>query len=146
MRTHVCLSGLALLAMPILVGAQAAPQRKPSAVKPIAISGCVARSETAPDQFTIAEQKDGTTYRLSGIDVHDFVGQRVLIVGGLVPSKRLQIAGGLRPTPNIAGQAGAIDPSQAATAAVEGAAAGAGARLPVFRVRSVRPLGEGCPD
>jgi hypothetical protein len=145
MRTpHV--GGLVLLFTLIVVGAQAAPQRTPAAAKPIAISGCVARSETAPDQLTIAEKKDGTTYRLSGIDVHDFVGQRVLIVGGVVSSKRLQISGGLKPSPNIAGQAGAIDPSQAATAAVEGSASAANVRLPVFRVRSVRPLGEGCPD
>ena len=109
--------------------------------KPITISGCVARAAEA-DRYTI-EDKNGT-YQLSGKDVHDFVGQRVQLVGGVIQTKKMTIAGGLKPSPNVAAQAGAIDPSQAASATAGGLAPTGTVELPEFRVTTIRPLGAGC--
>jgi hypothetical protein len=111
----------------------------------ITLSGCVARSDGGPDEYTLVDQADKTTYRLSGVPVRDYVGKRVQVVGGVVDSKKLKVSGGLRPTPNVAAQAGAIDPSQAATAAAGGSAPGTGpAPTLEFRIRSVRPADGDC--
>jgi hypothetical protein len=78
-----------------------------------------------------------------GTDVREYVGQHVEVSG--VASRRVQIVGGLYPSPNVAAQAGAIDPNQAAIAAVSGPAAGG--RPPVeFRVKSVRAIPGPCPE
>jgi hypothetical protein len=121
------------------------PARSPS--RTLTLSGCVQRSETSTDQYMLIDRKDKTTYRLSGSDVRDYVGRPVQVVGGVVASKRLQISGGLKPTPNVAAQAGAMDPSQAATAAAGGAAPGSGP-VPTleFKIKSIRPADGGCPD
>jgi hypothetical protein len=131
-----------VLASATIVAAQTATKKTPTLPKPISLSGCVARAGAAGDQFTI-DDKSGT-YRLTGVDVHDFVGQRVQIVGGVIRTKKLDIAGGLKPSANLAAQAGAIDPSQAASAAAGGQAPTGNVQLPEFRVRTVRPLGAGC--
>jgi hypothetical protein len=118
--------------------------------KPITLSGCVQPSDASPDQFTLSDDHDPaktTTYRLSGADMKEFAGKRVELGGGVVPPK-LKIAGGLRPSPNVAGQAGAIDPTQAVIAGSSGgAASGTGSvDLPEFRVKSVKTLGGVCPQ
>jgi hypothetical protein len=41
-------------------------------------------------------------------------------VVGLVDTKKVKVVGGLWPSPNVAGQAGAIDPGKAAIAALPG--------------------------
>jgi hypothetical protein len=115
--------------------------KKTPPAKPITISGCVARAAEA-DRYTI-EDKNGT-YQLSGKDVHDFLGQRVQLVGGVIQTKKVTIAGGLKPSPNVAAQAGAIDPSQAANATAGGLAPTGTVELPEFRVTTIRPLGAGC--
>jgi hypothetical protein len=134
-----------LSATPILAAQKTSEKKTPSPSTPIALSGCVARSPTADDQFTLLDNKDGSTYRLTGADVHDFVGHRVQIAGRVVGSKKIQVEFGLKPSPNVAAQAGAIDPSQAATATAGGLAPTGNVRLPEFRVRTVRPLGATCP-
>jgi hypothetical protein len=51
----------------------------------------------------------------------------------------------LWPSPNVAGQAGAIDPAQASIARQPGgAASGAGMELPELRVVSVRGIDGSC--
>jgi hypothetical protein len=82
---------------------------------------------------------------LTGTDFRDYIGRRVQIVGG-VPSRRFTIVGGLTPNPNVAAQAGDMDPSRAANAAAGGVAGPGNVQLPEFRVKSVRPVSGACPD
>lgn len=114
---------------------------------PLTLSGCVQPSDSAPNQFTFADEASpakATTYRLSGTNMKKYAGKRVEIVGGVV-TPRLKISGGLRPSANVAAQAGAMDPTQAVIAGSSGgAASGTGStELPEFRVKSVKTLG-GC--
>ena len=147
LQTCLCLNcGLALVCSAQLA-AQGANPGAPSkaAGKMITLSGCVERGETTPGQFTLSDKKDGSTYRLTGTDVREYIGRRVQIVGG-VASRRFTIAGGLTPNANIAAQAGAMDPVRAATAAAGGAAGPGTVALPEFKVKSVRPVSGSCPD
>jgi hypothetical protein len=142
MSTRV-LTVLAILGAAASLAAQTTATPPKPAPKTLTISGCVISDSTGRDRFTLSDGNDGTTYRLSGTSVRQYVGQRVQITGG-VESKRLQIAGGLLPSPNIAAQAGAIDPAGAAVAA---STAGTGrAPLPTFRVTRVRALTGSCPE
>jgi hypothetical protein len=129
-------------------GASAQAQKKTkSTPKPknevITISGCVEATDTPPGQFTLEDKTTGVKYRLTGTKVRDFVGQTVFIVGG-TDSKKLVVKGGLTPTPNVAAQAGAMDPARAAVAAQGGSAGPGTVELPEFKVKSVRPTGSGC--
>lgn len=135
---------LALFASAALVNQQKPEKPKP-ALKILSLSGCVVRGETMPGQYTLEDKEAGLTYRLTGTDVRDYVGRRVQLVGG-VPSRRFRIVGGLTPNPNVAAQAGDMDPSRAAVAASGGTAGPGNVHLPEFRVKSVRPVSGGCPD
>jgi len=128
------------------LAAQGAKPGAPSkaARKTITLSGCVERGETTPGQFTLSDKEDGSTYRLTGTDVRQYIGRRVQIVGG-VASRRFTIVGGLTPNANVAAQAGAMDPVRAATAAAGGAAGPGTVALPEFKVKSVRPVSGSCP-
>ena len=117
---------------------------KPSS-KIVSLSGCVVRGEKAPDQYTLEDKSEGV-YRLTGVKLRDYIGQRVQIAGGIVETKRLTIKGGLTPNANVAAQAGAIDPARAAVAAAGGAAGPGTVDLPEFKVKSVRPVSGGCPE
>ena len=76
----------------------------------------------------------GAKYRLNGTNVKRWVGKRVRITGGLVPS------------PNLAAQAGAVDPRQAAIAGqAGGGTAGTGPLILEFHVRKIVPLKGDCP-
>lgn len=138
--------GLVMVGTAPLIAQQqkSGPPSKPGN-KMITLSGCIVRGETTPGQYTLEDKKGGTTYRLTGTDVRDYIGQRVQIIGG-VPSRRFTIAGGLTPNANVAAQAGAMDPARAATAAAGGAAGPGTVELPEFRVKSVRPVSGSCPD
>ncbi len=152
MRTHV----FAALVFAGTIGAAAAqtgrpetaqpsPPRSKDAAKTLTLVGCVQAAEAGSNQFTLADDKDKiSTYRLSGTSMKKYAGRRVEVVGGMV-STRLKIAGGLLPSPNVAAQAGAIDPSQAAIAGGAGYGT-ANAELPEFRVKTVRPLGGPCHE
>jgi hypothetical protein len=85
------------------------------------------------------DESGGGRYRLSGKSVRKYAGRMARLTGG-PHTKKLSIRGGLWPSANIAGQAGDIDPAQAAIARQPGgAAAGTGGiDLPEFRVVSVR--------
>ena len=123
------------------------PQKSTPPSRALTLTGCVQRNEANTDQYTLVDRTDKTTYRLTGVQVRDYVGQRVQVVGGVVDSKKLKISGGLKPTPNVAAQAGAMDASRAATAAAGGSAPGTGpAPTLEFKIRSIRPTEGGCPE
>lgn len=111
----------------------------------LTLSGCVSRSNAAPGTFTFAETGTDAKYRLSGVGVRKYAGQRVEIVGASV-GRRPTIRGGLLPSPNTAAQAGALDPARAAIASLPGGPnSGTGTvELPEFRVTRVRALGGSC--
>ena len=102
------------------------------AVKAITLKGCLQGSSLGSDVYTLVDSKGETTYRVSGADVRPHVGHRVQIVGGLIPS------------PNVAAQAGAIDPVQAAIAGTGEHAAGPGSVHLELHVARVQPLGGTC--
>ena len=133
------------LACSLPLGAQDKKAPAKAAPKTISLSGCVVRGEKTPDQFTLEDAAEGK-YRLSGVNLRDYIGQRVQIAGGVVETKRLTIKGGLMPNPNVAAQAGAMDPARAAMASAGGAAGPGTVDLPEFKVKSVRPVSGGCPD
>jgi hypothetical protein len=119
----------------------------PPSPKTISLSGCVVRDEKTPDQITL-DDLDSGKYRLSGIKMHDYVGQRVEVAGGVVETKKLTIKGGLTPNANVAAQAGAMDPARAAVASASGVAGPGNVDdlLLEFKVKSVRPVSGGCPN
>jgi hypothetical protein len=109
-------------------------QPKPSAssTKQLDLTGCVQGVEGGLDQYVLVDGKDKKTYRLSGKGLRTYVGRHVRVEGGLYPSA------------NVAAQAGAIDPAQAAAAAPVG---DAGPRTLVeLRVQRVRRLAGSCPQ
>src|SRR5437879_3571319 len=69
-------------------------QREAPSPKLVTLVGCVASDDTTPGQYTIMESKGGAMYRLSGADMHTYVGQQVQVTGG---PRRLRITGGLLP-------------------------------------------------
>jgi len=118
---------------------------KTDAAKPITLSGCVVRGDSSTSPYTLSDSAAGE-YRLTGVDVRDYLGRRVQIVGGEVVPRKLTIVGGLQPSANVAAQAGDIDPARAATAAAGGSAGPGTVQLPEFKVKSVRPISGSCPD
>jgi hypothetical protein len=116
---------------------QQTPVKQPTTVT---LSGCVQKSETVPSHFTLEDETN--IYRLTGLDVRDFLGRRVQVVGS-VPRK-LKITGGLKPSPNAAGQAGAMDPVRAAVAAHEAATVNGTGPTVELRVRSIIQTGGSC--
>ena len=135
----------AVCAAPLVAQEKKAPAKPAS--KTLSLSGCVVRGEKTPDQYTLEDKTDGGgKYRLTGVNVRDYIGQRVQIAGGVVETKRLTIKGGLLPNANVAAQAGAMDPARAAVASAGGAAGPGTVELPEFKVKSVRPVSGGCPN
>lgn len=145
------LHALAALALAASVAAAAAQTSEPAksdkkTIKPksVTLIGCVDTDDTAPGQLTFADAKDGTVYRLSGTDARQYVGHRVQVSGAPHPN-RVKVRIGLLPSPNVAGQAGAIDPARAAIAE-QGADRGTGTvELPEFSVTTVKPVNGKCP-
>jgi hypothetical protein len=111
----------------------------------LTLSGCVSRDAVMPGAFTFSDADTGAKYRVSGVSLRKFNGQRVEIVGQ-PGERRVTVRGGLFPSPNLAGQAGAVDPAKAAIANMPGGAnTGTGSeQLPAFRVARVRPLSGSC--
>ena len=106
------------------------------------LTGCVTRGEGG-DQFTLSDTANGT-FLLTGNGLKSYVGQAVEVTG---TSHRVHIVGGLWPSPNVAAQAGAIDPVQAAQAALPGGAAHGTGPEPVleFEVKKMRVIKGSCP-
>jgi hypothetical protein len=114
--------------------AQSSANKKPPKV--ITLSGCVERDEKSPQQFVIKDSQEGT-YRISGKDFREYLGRSVKVDGGVVV-KGFVVKGGLQPNPNIAAQAGALDPSRAAVqAATAQSTTGPDSTLPEFRVKKI---------
>ena len=122
---------------------QADKKGNESQSKTITLTGCVEKGAT-PNQYTIADDSNGK-YEVSGSDIKKYLGQRVQ-VAGTPGSTRFRIKGGLWPTPNVAAQAGDIDPAKAAIAAQPGGGAtGTGEiDLPTFKVKAVRTIDSAC--
>jgi hypothetical protein len=131
-----------------LLGSSVAIAQTPKSAKAkdteVTLTGCVSQSPLGNGDFTFTDGVSGSKYRLTGKGMRLYAGQQVEIVSG--PNKRLAVKGGLYPSPNIAAQAGAIDPAQAAIARQPGgAASGTGiGDLPEFRVAKVRASGGSC--
>jgi hypothetical protein len=143
-QPSVSILAAALIAAAAPALAQQSAPKNPPPPNIITLNGCVITDPAQRNVYTLTEDNDPTVYRLSGTSVRKFVGQRVEISG--VMSKRPVIVGGLYPTPNVAAQAGAIDPSRAAVEAqVAGANATQRAALD-FRVKSVRAVPGACPE
>jgi hypothetical protein len=135
------LAGLCGAAGAVIAQEPSPPRHKGTRI--FVLEGCIA---AAPDErrvFTLADATNGQTFRLSGTNVRDYVGQHVELVG--TASKRLRIVGGLYPSANVAAQAGSIDPTKAAMAAQSATPIGSKA-LVEFKVKSVRVTSGGCPD
>lgn len=121
--------------------AQSSNVKKPPKV--ISLSGCVQRDEKAPEQYVITDVKEGT-YRVSGKDFREYLGRPVTLDGGVVV-KGFVVRGGLTPTPNVAAQAGAIDPARAAVqAATAESGTGVDTGLPEFRVKKIHAGSGNC--
>ena len=140
-------SVLALLSVLMATGvaaAQSAPGGKSTARSSVELVGCVSNDPGEAGAFTF-DESGGNRYRLTGKSVRKYAGRKVRLVGG-PQRKRLSIGGGLWPSPNIAGQAGAIDPAQASIARQPGgpASGASGMNLPELRVISVRGIEGSC--
>ena len=90
-------SAILITVVAITAGASLVAQDKPkktSTPKTITLSGCVAETKNS-NQLTI--ENESGSYRLSGMSLRDYVGQKVEVVGNVYESKRLVIQGGLKP-------------------------------------------------
>ena len=118
---------LSLLAAAFLVAQaqQPAPAPKPDPNAPVTMNGCVTRDYTDSknaNAYLFEDSADGSRYHLKGKSLSKYSGMSVQVVG-VIDTKKLRIVGGLYPSANVAGQAGAIDPAKAAIAAMPGGAA-----------------------
>lgn len=119
-------------------GDKTASDKKTSA---ITLTGCVSRAPGVAGNFIFVDRTTGAEYRLTGRGISKWAGKSVEIIGGS-GARRFSIRGGLRPTPNVAGQAGAIDPAQAAVASRPGGGSTGtmSSDPPEFRVNRVRAV------
>jgi len=140
MKTIAALAALTVI--PLVQDKADKPKKEPA--PPITLSGCVAKSSGTPTEYTLMDETGSPMYRLSGMNVRNYVGKRVELVGLEPDSKKVKIKIGLLPNATVAGQRGSMDPAQAATAAAGGSAPVGDVQLPEFRVRSVKPLDGGC--
>ena len=140
------LAALLVVVQPAAAGpAQNAASPAKDAAKELRLNGCISRDGIRPGQFNFLDNDSGDKYRLTGKNLKKFVGQRVEIVGG-PPGKGVTFKTGLYPSPNVAAQAGALDPAQAAVARMPGGAADApgASPLPEFKVIRLRGVDGGC--
>ena len=99
---------------------QPAEKKDPNA--PVTLNGCVQRDYTdskSATSYTFIDSTSGSRYRLAGKSVSKYSGMSVQVVG-IVDTKKLRVAGGFWPSPNVAAQAGSIDVGTAAVAAMPG--------------------------
>ncbi len=111
----------ALLAAQSPSGAKTETKTEPNA--PVTMNGCVTRDYTDSknaNAYTFVDNVDGSRYHLKGKTVSKYSGMSVQVVGTIVDTKKLKVTGGLWPSPNVAAQAGAIDPAKAGVAALPG--------------------------
>ena len=125
--------------------AQTTKQSGKESPKEMRLNGCISRDQVRPGQFNFLDDDSGGRYRVTGKNFKKFVGQRVEIVGG-PPGKGITFKTGLWPSPNVAAQAGALDPAKAAVANLPGGAADAvgASPLPEFRVIRLKGVEGAC--
>jgi hypothetical protein len=139
---------MALVIVGVVVLAANAPAQTPSPStdtrSDVELIGCVSPDPGASGAFTFSDSTSGGKYKLTGKSVRKYAGRMVRLVPG--QKGKLSIRGGLWPSPNIAGQAGAIDTAEASIARQPGgAASGTGGNdLPEIRVVSVRGVEGRC--
>ena len=137
---------LMLVAAPALSPAQTASgtAARKDVPSTITLTGCVSGSPLTTGEFTFVDRVTGSKYRLTGKRMKGYAGQQVEIVSS--PPAKLAIKGGLYPSPNLAAQAGGIDPAQEAIARQPGGAVNgtAAADVPEFRVGRVRTVPGAC--
>ena len=120
----------------LLAQSQPAPQKKADSNEPVTLKGCVVRDASSGSSYTFTDST-GTKYRLAGKSVSKYSGMSVEVVG-LIDRPNLSVKGGLWPSPNVAAQAGNIDPGVAAVAALGGGTTGTGrVELPTLRITRV---------
>jgi hypothetical protein len=141
MRAALLITLVAALGATSPAAAQSKSKKAPPASKTVTLTGCVAEDPSSKN-LTIEDQSG--SYRLSGMNIRDYLGHRVELAGSIYENKKLVIKGGLTPSPNAAAQAGAIDQTQVANETHGGAGTTGDVQLPEFRVKSIRPLGTGC--
>jgi hypothetical protein len=127
-----------------VAGAQSAPASPPTSRTPVELVGCVSDQPGASGAFTF-DESSGSKYRLTGKSVRKYAGRMVRLVGG-PQGRKLAISGGLWPSANAAGQAGAIDGAKESIARQPGGGGSGtgGVNLPEFRVVSVRTVDGSC--
>jgi hypothetical protein len=125
--------------------ALSAQQQQPKKPKTLTISGCVERDSSSDvDQFTMVDKNEGIKYKLTGKNFREYLGRPVQLDGGIVV-KGVRIVGGLQPNPNVAAQAGSLDPSRAAVQAATAASSpGPDIDIQEFRVKEIRPTTGDC--
>lgn len=140
-RTLLFVSALAAQQLP---AAQAPKPITPA--EPIKLTGCVSTKPTATGDYTFTNDADGNRYRLTGKDSRKHAGKKVELIEAPPDSKKLVVRGGLYPSPNVAGQAGDLDPVQAAIATQPGGggALGPNSTIPEMRASRVRVLDGTC--
>ena len=117
--------------------------QKSAPLEPLTLTGCVSPK---PDggNYTFTDADGGNQYRLTGKDIRKYAGQKVQVVAER--PKKFEVKGGLYPSPNVAGQAGALDPVESAIATQRGSGVkpGSAADLPEFRAGRVRAVTGAC--
>jgi hypothetical protein len=120
----------------LLAQSQPAPQKKADSNEPVTLKGCVVRETSSGSSYTFTDSA-GLKYRLAGKSVEKYSGMAVEVVG-LVDKRNVAVTGGLWPTPNVAAQAGNMDPGKAAVIALGGGSTGTGrVELPTLRITRV---------
>ena len=120
----------------LLAQAPPAPEKKADSNEPVKLKGCVVRDTSSGNSYTFTDS-DGTHYRLAGKSAAKYSGMSVEVVG-LVDRRNLTVVGGLWPTPNVAAQAGNMDPGKAAVIALGTGSVGTGrVELPTLRITRV---------
>ena len=120
--------------------AQPDPPRPPTNLE---LTGCVSLNPAAGGQYAFVDTASGGTYRLNGKNLKKYAGQRVRLVGD-TSTKRLKFKTGLWPSPNIAAQAGALDPAQESIARHSGGAANLPDGTPELKVVRVQGVDGAC--
>ena len=122
---------------------KSAAQDQPKTPTALELTGCVSLNPAAGGQYAFVDTASGGTYRLNGKNLKKYAGQRVRLVGD--PStKRLKFKTGLWPSPNIAAQAGALDPAQESIARNSGGATNLPDGTPELKVVRVHGVDGAC--
>ena len=133
---HSSLPGLFVVAALIVpaVEPQVSVMPPPPSRTPMTLTGCVDGSPMAEQVMSHESERDSRA-RIPGTRIPNFARW-----------KGVTIRGGLWPTPNVAAQAGAIDPAQAAIAHQPGGtSSGTGVARPQFRMARLRAVNSACP-